>query len=363
MNLQRLLVTVCLGLCLFVAGAPHARAQGSTLKPTTITSPDLTDDQKAEIKGFVDANKEGLMGDPLEIKKSRNTLLQPFKNQQVSVAFRLEYTRDLLPVLRPLLAAENEVKAVNAVRVAGELATAGSVELLTDALNDKREGVRYAAASGFENTFKAMQGTVPVLGGAPALRMVDTVKAALVREKNPRVMEGLVLAFQEASRISEKQVEGMRDAGVKALSEAVVAKVADRKISPDADASLRRAILTVRLAVTIQDISAPALQRSTLLAGAEMAGDLLALAAERMKTAAAPDADLALMVNESEKAIFFIQPQLAASPAPKEFKVWQQVQQGNGAEYRKQVLQIIGPNGILTTAPFNFKDDRFIKNP
>lgn len=363
MNLQRLLVIVCLGLGMFATGVPRARAQGNTLSPKTVTSPDLNDDQKAEVKAFVNANEKGLSGDPLEIKKSRNTFLQPFKNQQVSVAFRLEYTRDLVPVLRPLLASESEVIAVNAARVAGELATAGSVELLADALNDKREGVRYAAASGFENTFKAMQGTVPALGGTPALRMVDTVKAGLVREKNPRVMEGLVLALQEASRVSEKQVEGMRDAGVKALSEAVVAKVADRKISPDADPALRRAILTVRLAVTNQNINAPSLQRSTLLAGAEMAGDLLGVASERMKAESGADADLALMVKEAETAIFFIQSQLAANPPPKDFKVWQQIQQGNSAEYLKQVLQIIGPNGILTTAPFNFKDDRFIKNP
>ncbi len=363
MNLQRLIAIVFIVLGVHAAGLPHVMAQGSTLRPATVTSSDLSQEQKDEIKQFVDANKDGLKGEALAIKKSRNSLLEPLKNPQVSVAFRLEYTRQLSGVVRPLLADKSEVVAVNAMRVTGELATASSVDILAEGLKDKRAGVRYSAASGFENTFKAIQRTVPALGGAQVLKMVDTVQAALQTEQDARVMEGLALALQEASRIPTDRVEGMRDAGVKALAKAVIAKTADRKVGPEADAAFRRAVLAIRTAVTNPNINEPQLQDSTLRSAAEMAGDLLALVYERLKSEAPDgvDANMALMVSEAEKAIFFVQPLLSANAAPKEFKLAELVQQGDANGYRQKALEVIGPNGILTTSPFGFKDDRFIK--
>jgi hypothetical protein len=207
-----------------------------------------------------------------------------------------------------------------------------------------------------------MRRSVPAVGGSQALRMVDTLKAALASETNPRVLEGLVLALQEASRIPTRQVEGMRDAGVLALAEGVSAKTMDRKIGPEADAAFRRAILAIRTAATNPDINERELNAQTLRAAAGMAGDLLALVSQRLKAGGEADADMALMVAEAERAIFFIQPKLATGSEPaKEFKLADLVQQKKATEYQQQVQQLIGPNGVLTSEAFRFPDDRFSK--
>ena len=362
MNLHRFLAVVCVSLGSLAVDVPNAWAQSGTLAATVVESSDVTSGQRDAVKQFIDAHKDGLKGEATEIRRSRNALLEPLRNPRITVAFRLEYTRQLTPVLRPLVSDVNDVVAVNALRVVGELATASSVELLTEALKDKRPGVRYIAASGFENTFQAMQRSVPAVGGSQALRMVDTLKAAIASEKDARVLEGLVLALQEASRIPKRQVEGMRDAGTLALAEAVSAKAMDRKIGLEADAAFRRAVFAIRTAATNPDINEAELNQATLRAAAGMAGDLLALVSERLKAGIEPDADMALMVTEAERVIFFIQPKLSTSgEAAKEFKLADLVQQKKTAEYQQQVMQLIGPNGVLTSEAFRFPNDRFVK--
>lgn len=365
MNLQRLFATVCLSVGMLAAGVPVAHAQSPTLSEDVIVSPDLSQSQKDLVKQYVDGQKNGMKGSPLEIKKSRNALLDPLRNPKVSVAFRLEYTRQIGPVIRPLLGDKDQVIAANAVRVAGELATATAVEMLTEALKDSRPGVRYAAAAGFENTFKAMQGTVPAINGGQALRMIDTLKEAVKAETDPRVLEGMILALVASGQVPNRQVEGLRDAGLKAMAEAVSAKTADRKVGAGADAAFRRAIVAVRSAVTTnRNLNERDLQADTLRAGAGMAGDLLALVADRLAQAGeTADADVMLMVREADASIYFIQPMLAASSTAKEPKMGELLEKGDIAGFRTQVMQIIGPNGILTAAPFGFADNRFVKNP
>lgn len=360
MNPQRLFAIVCISLGTLAVPVSHAWAQGGSLGAAIMTSSDLTQPQKDEIRKLVDANKEGLRGDPAAIKRSRNALLEPMKEPQISVAFRLEYTRQLSTVLRPLITDAREVVAVNALRLAGELATATSVEMLSDALKDKRAGVRYAAAAGFESTFQSLRRTVPALGGAQASRAIATLEQALLAETDPRVLEGLTLAMQEASKIPKAQVEGMRDVSTLSLARAVSAKAADRTIGAWADPAFRRAVLAVRTTVTNPNINEPELQATTLRQAAGMAGDLLALAAERMKSAGNGDADLALMVNEAETAIFFISGKLGVTNA-KEYKLHELVAQGKAAEFLRQVQQLIGPNGVLTSQNFGFADDHFTK--
>lgn len=360
MNLQRLLSIVCLSLA-SIASGPMACAQIATLPPGITSASDLSAEQKEQIKQFVDTNKGGLKGTPTEIKHSRNALMDPLKGTDVSVAFRLEYARQLGPVLRPLGADKREVAAVNALRVAGELATASGVDLLAEGLKDERAGVRYAASAGFESTFQAVRRSVPALAGAQAAKAIDTLETALTAEKDPRVLEGLALAIQEASRVPNRQVEGMRDASAMALARAVSAKTADRKIGPWADAAFRRAILAIRATVTNPDINEPKLSDKTLRAAGGMAGDLLALIGERLKSGSTSgDADLALLASEAERTVFFISAPLGV-PNPKEFNLFQLVQQGKNAEYQQQVLQVIGPNGVLTSPNFGFSDDHFVK--
>src|SRR5690606_8322501 len=83
-------------------------------------------------------------------------------------------------------------------------------------------------------------------GGAQASRAIATLEQARQAETDPRVLEGLTLAMQEASKIPKAQVEGMRDVSTLSLARAVSAKAADRTIGPWADPAFRRAILAVR---------------------------------------------------------------------------------------------------------------------
>lgn len=374
MNVQRLLAVLCLSLGLLTVGVPRAVAQPGNLPREIVRASDLSQAQKDRIREFVDGNKGGLGGESQEIRKSRNTLLEPLRDPEISVQFRLEYTRVLISALRALASDTSEVVAVNAVRIAGELATAASVDLLLDALKDKRPGVRYMAASGFEGTYSAIAQTVPAIGAAQqALRTLDALKAAFISETDPRVLEGITLAYQAATKVPGKQIEGMRDAGVSSLSQAVSARIAKGSTGVEDDAAFQRALLAVRSSVINPNVNERELSSAVLREAAAMAGDLLALAYQRVKSGGLEPNDsldaaaarrlrlsTALMVIEAERTVFFIQGKLSNLP-PKDFRVGQLIQQSKDQEFLTQVMQIIGPNGVLTSTSFGNKDDRFVK--
>ncbi len=376
MNVTRFSASLTVWLAVSAAHPAFVWAQSTCNLPAEIVgSSDLSQADKDRIKACVDANKEGLRGTPAEIKKSRNAMLEPLRGDQVSVQFRLEYTRQLVATLKPLSSDQDEIIAVNALRITGELATAGSVDILAEALKDKRPGVRHAAATGFKRTFVAIERTAPAIGtGQQALRTLDALKAALEAEGDPHVLEEIVLAFQQATKIPSQQLGGMRDAAMDALALATSAKLAKGGVSPDAERALRRGAQTIREAVS-DNIGAnqPRIDDGVLRRAAAMAGDLLAYVYNRLKDGAldggaAPNnpgttdrrrSDLALLASESERAVFFIHEKLGGQPT--DFELGKMIQQNKEAQFQKDVMQLIGANGLLTDTMFGNQDKRFIK--
>lgn len=365
-------IIAIVALFLFLPVAPTLGQ--ASISVETITSSDLTEVQKDAIKRFVDAQKGGLSGQPADIKKSRNALLEPLQNQGISVPFRLHYSSVLSPVLKPLISSEMEIVAINALRLAGELATTTSINLLSDGLKDKRAGVRFAAVTGYESTFTAVERTTPAIApAAQALTALATLKTNLTKEEDAKVLEAYALALQAASKVSTKKLEGVRGEAVTVLSEAMGAK-AQAATDGKYDAAFRRAANAARNAVTAQDINEPALKPEVLKAAAGLAGDLLACVSRRIKAdelavgvldEAAEAAlkkkrsELVLLVADSERTIQWAGNGLGAPNV--DHKLNELLQQTKDAAFQTEVLRLIGVNGSLTAPPYGFADNRFVK--
>ncbi|MGD9689214.1 MAG: HEAT repeat domain-containing protein [Phycisphaerales bacterium] len=219
----------------------------------------LSDAERQQIKGFCDQHIPGLSQGPLEIKRSRETLLKYLIDPKViSGDFRREYALWLLPSLQQLVKDKSDLKAVNALQIAGELATQSIVDLLLGSLKDERVSVRFAAASAIGRMFDAVRLYEPAV--VPA-KLMDVVRelAQLVRtEKDPRVLDALVLAFESALKVPADQVN---DATFRpSLSTATAKAIGARaKVLPDEPAADRVLAVLLRGVTAMRNAATQAL--------------------------------------------------------------------------------------------------------
>lgn len=361
-------------LVLAVCSSSNVFAQG--LAKDILTASELTDAHKAAIRQFVDQNKDGLSESPEAVARSRKALIANLqKEPKISVAFRLEYARLLGPVLRPLAASDRDVNAINALTLAGELATTSGIDILGDRLADKRAAVRFAAVDGFTATFSAIETTSPAIAPAQqAIRAISTLKSAMEKETDANVLEAYCLALRAATKVPSAKLEGVRPAAVKALSEAISARA---RATDDAtyDSAFRRSVNTAREALTVQAINEPQLPGDVVDAAAGMAGDVLACVLRRLtkgeldvtsedpkatEAALKVRADFVLIVADAESSIQWANTAKGGNNFPP-LKLAELIQQKKDSEFQTVVLRLIGPQGYLTNKPFPFKDDHFVK--
>jgi hypothetical protein len=133
----------------------------------------------------------------------------------------------------------------------------------------------------------------------------------------------------------------------------------------DMDAAYARAAQAARDALTLVALNEPALPEAVVKDAAAMAGDILANVLRRIADGELADADgtkraeLALVVADSERTIFFATSRLGGKAD--DLGLSTDIQQGRDDDFRKKVLRVIGPGGILCNPPFKFPADRFVK--
>ncbi len=200
-------------------GAPAVRAQVAQPPDAAVAAADsLSAAQVEQMQAFVAARGSGLASDAAEIKRTRDDLLRPLQGSRVSVAFRLEYAKQIAPALEKAASSGTEQQVVNALRIAGELAAPRGMGLLTKALADARPAVRYGAAFGIARFLDASGRTGPA---ASPDQLADLTKALTVQaraEKDPLVFDGLVLGLAAAVKVPESAVKGLRAPAMTALA-------------------------------------------------------------------------------------------------------------------------------------------------
>ena len=124
----------------FAVSAVTASAQIAPIRPGAVTD--------AQVKAFVGDRLGALgSGEPLAVRQARIDLLAPLRAPEIDSAFRLQYSGALQQGGLTGLASDDDVLvAINAIVIAGELATQLSASILDRALGDDRPAVRSEAA-------------------------------------------------------------------------------------------------------------------------------------------------------------------------------------------------------------------------
>jgi hypothetical protein len=212
-------ILVLLVLCL----GGRAWGQGQ-IAPEVYRAVALNDGQRSQVEQYVgDLLPKLSSDDATEIKQARDRLLEPLRDRTASVAFRRLYADLMGAELAKLAAGERDVAAANAMRIAGELATTESADLLVGRLTDNRASMRLMAAAQLGRLFD----TVGRSDGQPAMRpdsvtdLVNRLGKAAVGESSETVLDAMVRAMRAATMITRPGFEGTRAATFRAMCQAL----------------------------------------------------------------------------------------------------------------------------------------------
>lgn len=221
---------------------PAALSAAQTLPTALITAVDLSPPQIDEIEQYVAAQMPRMLGEDREA--ARRQLLAPLRAARggPSVRFRQAYSEALLrkregaPTLADLMVSEKEAIALNAMPVAGEVATPESARLLVKAITDARPQVRIMAAGGLKRTFTAAHRASPAIGSDELRRLVGMLGELVAKEEQVHVLDIATCSLISAMEVIRPGIDGVRTAAAVTLFREAGERV--KKLGAGAAASL-----------------------------------------------------------------------------------------------------------------------------
>lgn len=351
------------GLVFAAIGVATAWAQ--PINGEMVKRGDLDGAAKAAIAGHVAQHKSGLSGDDKAIKDSRSALLGPLSFPDVSVQFRVEYSKSLLEAIDPLVSDPRDQVAANALRLAGELATSNSLPLITRAFKDKRAPIRYAACFGAGRMFDCIKTQAAAMAAADFELLFDELAAFMARESDPYLLDGCVLALKAGASVPGDRIKDydLRSRAVKTLADAAGAKAKELKGVAGEFRDLPvlvRAVVTVRDAVVAAGAQGQRLSQAAGVSAGGLGGDLVALCARILKGPDASNVDRAViesLASAAEATVTF-SGQLLSVTVPRQ-NLGSDLKASRDADFLRKVPALVGEGGVLTKAPFNLPKDRF----
>ncbi len=173
-----------------------AHAQVIALPPELVSDPDLSAEELAQVRAFIEEHAPALLrsADREKLMAARLALVTPLANPAASAPFRIGMAAALDPTLTQMMDAKEDLLVINALVISGELATPTALSRLTAALSSDNAPIRFQAAAGLRRAFSAMQSGTPAVRADQADDAITAIGNRLAREEDPIVIDGLVAA-------------------------------------------------------------------------------------------------------------------------------------------------------------------------
>lgn len=355
-----------LAACLFVAGtlawtSGHAHAQIRALPPEVISAGSLSEEQRQAIREYPgDAISRLASGDSREVRTARERLLEPLRAGNASLQFKQAYSDAISKGLSDIAAGSQDLAAVNALRVLGELGTPAALDTLEARLADQRGPVRYAAVMGIERTLNAMRSGSLAITVGRATQSLEKVGALLGKDTQPEVAQAAARAIASLLNLDRAGLEEIRSQALSQLAARVRERAGTMK-GPAAGAfmpALLTAAQAARDALTTAN-PALALPEAARRQAAEISGDAFAAVVRAasgpgLGSSAAVRADAAAIVATTEAAIL-----VSAGRQTSPLKLDQELRKGTSegdASFVKRAPELVR---VLSGPPLGFPADRF----
>lgn len=335
-----------------------ARAQGGNLDVAIVQATQLSPDQKSKVEEYVNTHSKNLAGAAPDIKKDRNALLKPLEGPGVSTAFRLEYSGRLVPILTPLIANDNDLIVINAVVIAADLATQGSVDLLANAAAAAKPSIRYEVAYALRRTFEALRPMdAPTMQPEQIQRAIDLVATRLEAEADAIVIDGLILAGLEAAKLTDYRARALSK-----LSKAFANRCKSFSPADTGDALLDDML---RAGKGVRDVMAGLrpnqIDQASLRNAAELGGQLVAfcIRAVESQNFGGTDGSKHAQIAGAGETVVLLAVQLQTGTRPPEARGLSESLKSAQARFLVDAKDLLGPRGPLMSEPFKFAQADF----
>ncbi len=362
---RRLRAWRSLGAAVFAAAAlaiapTPALAQVGELPGELITATRLSTEQEQTVRAFARQNAQDLGSTDADARRrARGRLLRPLATPDASVSFRLAYSGALMPEL-DRLSRQGEIEIrLNAIRVAGELATQDSSDLVLRALESDATEVRIMGSYALRRTFESLSAQPPALAEGRVRALVERAATMVERERDPLAFDAAVRTLAAAGRINRPNLS-LRNESYRRLADSVGSRVRSRPTTADALGVMRTGEALLDVLRSIESLDTQAAVAAGGFAGDALAMVRNALASDESLNAADRD-QLVNLAQIVEAVIFFARTvaEPGADPQPTShataLRDTRDVQRFIAGVER----DLIGANGALTRRPFGFNADRF----
>lgn len=327
---------------------PLAAALAQTAIPDEMLhKQEISDGDRQVMKAVITANVAGLESkNPSEIKKSRDVLVAPFeKTDGLSVSFRAAYANALIEhghIDKTAADKDNDLAAANALRIAGQAATANTLNIILKGLEDTRPQVRYAATVAARAAFMAAK-TTPALSGDDLSKALIALGDIAAADKAKEPADGAIQAMIAAR---ETAIPSTRSLAIDRLARAAGARAL--KIAKDGDADGIPSLLRVAGALRA-DLS----DASTLTNGAKQAIATFAAQALTAVGAVWKDGEPTDALSQTARAAAAAAALVYTEP-PRTFPVGDLVASGKHDQFETELQKTLG---VLQAAPYNVKPE------
>jgi hypothetical protein len=364
---SRLHIAPTLAAAVLLAVAPVALGQQTSLPTTALT---LSGDQQAQLTKYIEDHTAKLGdADEAAVRRDRARLVEPLQSGQVSAAFRLAYSAAAAPKLAAAIGGK-DLNAINAVVVAGELATDGGIDLLSTALKSESASVRYQAVAGARRTFETLSASAEAISGPAAEKLVRDLAERISVDTDEFVVDGAVRALISGGSVAKPNFAAMRSLAVSQLCQ-MLAKRAEFAGNKPLSSQMAQTALTAAggLRDLIAAAGGAALPAPALKETAELMGHFLAHCSRTVRAQALPKTTegsirelYAQLSQLSETTIIAggraISAQFQSPSRDLAAKLRADTAKSDG-DFMNDIEQIAGGSGLLTRAPFEIAGSKF----
>lgn len=348
-NMIRVLLASC-GATLL----PAAPALGQTgLDEALVSSTQLSGSQTSSVQAYAQAVAQGLTGSDLEgTRRARDLATEPLEFGAVSVDFRIRYSEALMPTLRQMLAGADQRKRLLAVRLAGDLATEDSADLVSDLFGARTEAERYMAVASAGRIFRTADTQAAAIRESRLESFVSELGELITGEASGAVVDAAARALLDAVN-ADSEVFGAAGPAAEAT---LLVSLSDRVRSGEGDAMLMSAVARTLNAMQNRIGFGEGVADQQVRDAAALAGDAVAMLL-KSPAVSGDDLETAIALAGSADALIVfateaLDPNTVVSPAG----LAAAMESGNlaGAAGR-----VIGPRGILVQGPHGLDAARF----
>jgi len=347
--------------------ATSAIGQTTTMPLSTIEAASIGGTQQSQISSFVGHWGERAGGtDAQQASRAQTKLLEPLINSRVSIAFRSAYSDALGSYFDTLESAGDIASTFSALRLAGELGTARSTQIIMNGLDSDDAGVRIFAAGRAGRTFRTTAANGPALPANDLTTLINKLATLTKSSDDQYLISACVQSLGQGCNLPSKDFLAARAQCLAVMCEAASAQLTGG--DSDLESRVRLAMLGSGAATNsllqIGEDSNNAAVKSAVALGA----DMISIALSEVINGTMPSTDnrelYVSLVRSGESLLYFALRENAELKRKPVGNVQQTafadlLQAGKDRDFRNQAALLLGAGSPIITE-FGFTDDRFV---